>query len=260
MIVQLMGGLGNQLFQWAFGVGLAHDLRRRVAFARGRDLGRSGYALDRYPLGVELAEFGAATYREWGLPFNPEAYTAPDGSYLGYFQCEKYFVRAQATVREKLTRPLRLSDMTLAIGRAIDSTPNSVLVHVRRGDNLSPRALVFHGNLADTDYYDRAIEHVRSRVPNPTFFVFSDDPEWCGDNFRPDPCVVVAHNDPVSACQEDLWLMSRCRHAIIANSSFSWWGAWLGPLCERVVVAPERWFVSKDADARDIVPERWCRI
>src|SRR5208282_6684744 len=110
---------------------------------------------------------------------------------------------------------------------------------------------------------DRAIDHIRSHSEGVKFFVFSDDPEWCKANFP--EFLTIDHNKAGNGTapgkeHEDLWLMSLCRHAIIANSSFSWWGAWLGDdQPNRVVIGPERWFVTPNLETKDIIPERWLK-
>jgi len=257
MIVQLMGGVGNQLFQYAFGRSLSIAKSCPLFFDKGRDLGRSGYALDKYGIEVNIVANGSPTFWENGLSHHPEVNDAPpENFFMGYWQSEKYF--NQEVIRRELSEPLFLSDETKFVADQIHSK-NSVFIHIRRGDNLSPRALSFHGNLADTDYYDKAIEHIRERVADPTFFIFSDEPEWCVENYRPTPSIVVTHNDPVAGCAEDIWLMSQCDNAIIANSSFSWWGAWFQN-DKGIVVAPKRWFISTEVENRDIVPERWVRM
>ena len=107
------------------------------------------------------------------------------------------------------------------------------------------------------EYYSKGIEKIRQQHPNAKFFIFSDDKQWCRENF-PEHTVVESTNHI-----DDLWLMSLCRHAITANSAFSWWGAWLGDeKPNRIVIAPQRWFNDPDAQARsgDIVPERWAKL
>lgn len=255
-----MGGLGNQMFQYAFGLGVSRLHGRQLFFDHSRDLGRSGYALDRYALEVRFASPSGFTYREQGLSFNPAALTAPDGGFIGYWQTEKYFLNVANDLRTAFLNPHNLSFATRGTAQMIYGS-NAVFIHIRRGDNLSARALSFHGNLWDTDYYVRAIAHVRSRVPDPTFFIFSDDPDWCCGTPWPENSVVVNSNNPDTEAHQDLWLMSQCRHGIIANSSFSWWGAWLQHALEsQVVIAPKRWFVAEGVRNEDIIPERWVQL
>ena len=136
------------------------------------------------------------------------------------------------------------------------TSTDSVMVHVRRGDYVSLAAAAANHGTCTPEYYRAALDLLRQTVPAPTLFVFSDDPAWATANLRFDvPTRYVSHNPP-SEPDQDLRLMSACRHAIIANSSFSWWGAWLGQGERRVVIAPSRWF----ADGRptpDLIPTDW---
>lgn len=261
-VIHVLGGAGNQFFQYAFGraVSLASS-PLPLSFHLSDNLGASGYVLDRYDLPISLTKKFSHMHREQGMQFNPwvfEFTPADDDMFVGFWQSELYFKDIAETIREELGAPIHLSELTHGVAHHIRKT-NSVSIHVRRGDNLDADALTRHGDLSQTDYYQRAIEYVRARVIDPTFFIFSDDPEWCEANFRPEPSIVVSHNDTKNPC-EDLWLMSQCRHSIIANSTFSWWGAWLNPNQDRVVVAPLRWFVTPARNSRDIVPARWVKL
>jgi hypothetical protein len=115
-----------------------------------------------------------------------------------------------------------------------------------------------HG-ACDVDYYDRCVKRLTERVKDPHFFVFSDDPQWSRDNLKLEyPAVYVDHND-MEHGHEDLRLMSQCKHNIIANSTFSWWGAWLNNNRDKVVFAPKKWFVRANKNSDDIVPLNWLR-
>jgi hypothetical protein len=256
LIVKITGGLGNQAFLWAFGVSVSLARNLPLAFHLGEDLGPSGYRLDRYDIDVPLVEESGPIYYEQGMQFNPGVYDAPaDCMYVGYFQSSKYFHKPEL-IRSKLQKPRSLSPEAMAMAERIAKTNNSVSIHVRRGDNLHPASQENHGDLAQTDYYDKAIQYVRDRVPDPTFFIFSDEAEWCEQNFRPNPSIVVLHQQP----EEDIYLISKCRHGVTANSTFSWWGNWLNPNTDRIVIAPKRWFVTPLRDSRDICPDRWVLI
>jgi Glycosyl transferase family 11 len=173
---------------------------------------------------------------------------------VGYWQSEAYFADVSDTIRSELdSSALEIASRFERIvgGRS------AVAVHFRRGDYVSSTATrEFHGVL-DLDYYRRAVAHVTERVPDPVFVAFSDEPDWVERELAPElPLTVMHGGDPL----RDLQLMRRCTHHVIANSSFSWWGAWLGEQEESVVVAPERWFADPGVDSRSIVPERWQRL
>jgi hypothetical protein len=108
------------------------------------------------------------------------------------------------------------------------------------------------------DYYTVAVQYIKARYENPKFFVFSDEPDWCRANFSGD-FVVVDHNGNFP--HEDMWLMAQCKHGVIANSSFSWWGCWLGDnQNERICIAPKRWFAGANLRTDDLIPERWVKL
>ena len=154
----------------------------------------------------------------------------------GYWQGEKYF--CHDVVRSEFSKSNPLFEDTCFIG-------------VRRSDYLLPERINYHG-VMPIEYYDLAMSYVRERVPNVKFVCFADDWQWAYDHFG----LRAIHNGDAT----DIWLMARCPYAIIANSSFHWWGAWLGP--QNIVVAPKRWFATPNPspDCLDIVPERWTRI
>ena len=181
-----------------------------------------------------------------------------DGAYLdGYWQSERYFAEVAQVARAEfaLRRPPDAENQ-----RMLDAIrgAEAVGIHARRGDYVTDaRTRDVHGH-APAEYYAAAVARIRSLVRAPAFFVFSDDPAWAAQHLRVDPAtVIVGHND-AGRDYEDLRLMSACRHHIIANSTFSWWAAWLGERPGQRVIAPRHWF-RDGPDARDLVPARWER-
>jgi hypothetical protein len=280
------GGLGNQLFQYA--------AARRVALRNNTELvldphwfsNSSEYETHRplelghYPvvmrvateteqrrwkwmrgrLGRYLGPFLPLNLlREQGTTLNRPLLNAPDNSYLfGFWQSEAYF----NDIRSLLIRELTPIETPGAVDqRVLDLIDNSnaVCLHVRRGDYVTRQsASAFHG-LCSLDYYHAAIRHVADRVEHPTFFVFSDDSEWTRANLHSKyPTHYVDHNNPENAFQ-DLFLMSRCKHHIIANSSFSWWGAWLNQRTTKIVVAPRQWFANQ-LSSPALIPPGWVQL
>jgi glycosyl transferase family 11 len=261
MIVTLQGGLANQLWQFAFGVSVAKVRKEDVFFTRNRvdaDVKRS-YALDAFQINPIFVERETENKFYDGGRFNPDVYIAPpDTTFIGYWQAEKFL---NPDLVRALTLRYKPSDETLKIAEQILEADNSVFIHVRRGDYVQEKHTAnFHGNLS-TEYYARALGHLLDLTPC-KFFVFSDDPGWCYENF-PD-FQIVDHNKPGDGTasgreHEDLWLMSLCQHAIIANSAFSFWGALLGDEQKgRTVIAPKQWFANSEAP--DMCPERWTKI
>ena len=283
IVVALNGGVGNQLFQYAAARALALRLGVPVGIDRRWYDGRRGrhYALDRFAirpapvapgvlpfrdgkiLGRLLSSLGGRmrVHREAGLAFDPRLLELHDGTYLrGVFQSERYFADQEETIR----RDLAFVDPPDAASRAVLAEIGeslAVSLHVRRGDYVSdPRIASVHGTVA-LDYYARAATLIAVRAGGePRIFVFSDDPAWVAANLKLGfPSRIVAHNG-VERATEDMRLMAACRHHILANSSFSWWGAWLNPSADKIVVAPEPWFRDATLDGSTIVPDRWIRL
>jgi hypothetical protein len=132
-------------------------------------------------------------------------------------------------------------------------------LHVRRGDFVSLNSAARVHGLCSVDYYARAINLVRSRCPGCHFLVFSDDPQWARAELPLDPSAVFVTGN-AERPEQDLILMSACGHHIIANSSFSWWGAWLAASQAKVVIAPKQWFLNAPRDTSDLIPDGWIRL
>src|ERR1700722_14898118 len=273
IVVRLTGGLGNQIFTVAAGLGISrlHNLPlvldASALAVRGeiRSEGLSCYNLPferivgvaRRSGTVELVVQGSRTilpsFEEDGYRFDPRLVErCVDGGYIkGYFQSSKYF----DAVKQEVVSLFRDKVIHEAGGAALKKRIlecNSVGVHVRRGDYLKTPAYEFHG-LCETDYFRRAIEIMRKRQADPTFFVFSDDPDWCSEPFN-EPDVVVASGTRTP--NADLDLLASCKHHILSNSSFSWWGAYLAERPEQAVIAPAPWYTRVPL-APDLIPANW---
>lgn len=177
---------------------------------------------------------------------------SPDDSYMtGYWQSERYFEKAKETIRKEFNFKTPLSAENSEIADRIQKT-DAVSLHVRRGDYLNNSAYAS----CSINYYQSAIKHLLKYVKTPTFYVFSDDIDWVKRNLTLDqPHFYIEHNKGVES-YNDMRLMSLCKHNIIANSSFSWWGAWLNANTDKIVVAPKRWFTN-DTDLKDLFPSSW---
>jgi hypothetical protein len=289
IVVQLSGGLGNQMFQYALGrclagklgCGLKLDLSNydeyrdrqyelfrydiHATIASAVDLQRcKGYGLTGrivMPMLEKLVpNIGVRVVREQSERFDESVLSLKGNIYLiGYWQCERYFTEIADTIRSDLTLTEGLDERDANMVQQIRST-NAISIHFRRGDYVSdPNAEATLGALT-TDYYAAAIKHVAARVEKPHFYVFSDDADWTMRNLRFEyPATFVAHNGPGRGVF-DMRLMSACRHNIIANSTFSWWAAWLNGNPEKLVIAPSQWYRDASRDAADIVPADWIRI
>lgn len=276
-IVKLMGGLGNQMFQYAFGAALGDDVYYdRSWFATSKNT--PGCTPREYELGVFNVRVKFATIRRrvprfirklFGilsnrkLPMIKETKThvyCPDlicdcGYFTGYFQTEKYFAHIRTQLLRDFTLCVALPQPTRKMLDKIRKCENAVSLHVRRGDYLKLSNIC---NICDMEYYRRAIEHIASHVKNPHFFLFSDDIEWVRENLQiKHPFTVVDIHDGNDGWF-DLELMKNCKHNIIANSSFSWWGAWLNDNPDKIVVAPSKWV--SDRHTPDIIPTSWIKL
>lgn len=197
--------------------------------------------------------------RSKGVHFDPSILGLPDNVLLdGYWQSERYFQNIVSVIRSDFTLCSEPDGQNRDVMSALRRC-NAISIHIRRGDYVTDeKAASRHGTCA-VEYYKEAVKLTVERVDRPHFFVFSDDPEWVRKQFKiPYPMTLVDHNP--DRAYEDLRLMSLCSHHIIANSSFSWWGAWLNPHPDKIVIAPSRWFNSPIMDTNDLIPTTWLRI
>ena len=257
MIVGLEGGLGNQMFQLAFGASVAKRRGEELFFTKYRypDVNGRTYELDHFSFDVKFVDAEEEPIVRDNWYFNQTVWTQGK-SFTGHWQSEKYF--DAPLVREIMQLQQQPSDESKMMAQRIRNQP-SCAIHVRRTDYLSPACLACHGTVS-ADFYNRAMRHIRENVDKDCqFFVFSDDPVWCG-NAYPEAvnCTVIGHNQ--QRAWEDIWLMSLCNHAIFPNSTFGWWGAWLGDTQpNRIVIGPKRWFVIGQ-NSSDVIPERWLKF
>lgn len=173
----------------------------------------------------------------------------------GYWQTERYFRDASDVIRKEFSPrklPPRVAQLQVRL-----SQPNAISVHIRRGDYVSnPEVARFHG-LCDLDYYTLAMARLATQVANPVFHIFSDDHAWIHAHFPKQHPWALVEDWQGKDAWVDMWLMSRCGHHIIANSSYSWWGAWLNPNPTKQVIAPAKWFNDSPHDTRDVLPAGW---
>jgi hypothetical protein len=202
-----------------------------------------------------------AHYRQRGHGFDARVLDLPDDTYLdGWWQDERYFLEIRSILLDELELRSPVTGRDAGLLRRIRDGV-SVSVHVRRGDYVSnPASRAFHG-LLDVAYYEAALGRLAelSGTSGLGVFVFSDDIEWCRENLRLGSAATFV--DSGNSGAEDMRLMKNCRHHVVANSSFSWWGAWLSDHPEKIVVAPRKWFGDAEADAQtEIVPRSWLRL
>lgn len=289
VIARIEGGLGNQLFQYAAARSLADRLGCDLALdLRGLDKnGDRPFQLDLY----RIRAFVADSNQLQGLPdprasrwgrvrqglsqIAPSLFPFPvfwprsfafDQTFnqiihprylVGYWQSEKYFAWNRTRLLEDIQLVTQLSIDTPILAE-IRST-RSVALHIRRGDYVSNvSAAQFHG-LCDLAYYKTAIDNLKARFSDINVFVFSDEPEWAQTNLRLDVPIRFVDANATDKGHIDLELMRECRYHVIANSSFSWWGAWLSRSDAPMVCAPKRWFTDTSTDTSDVIPARWIQ-
>jgi hypothetical protein len=179
---------------------------------------------------------------------------------LGYWQSPRYFEVIEDEIRSEFRFKRPLSAIGQMIANKITAT-QSVSLHVRRGDYLASRASSVHGTCT-VDYYKRSLDQLSSRVGSLEVFVFSDDIQWAKQNLCFPYSMNFVQHTTMKTADEDMHLMSLCCHNIIANSTFSWWGAWLNTNPGKTVIAPLKWFVDKKLNAMtaDLIPSTWERL
>ena len=291
IITNLIGGLGNQMFQYAAGRALSLEcgvpLQLDVSgFAwyglhQGFELQRifnctidiAGEADVRCILGWQyssairrvVSRQSMEAFRRKGFvvephfQYWPEIKNVPRDCYLtGYWQSEKYFADLALQIRADFTFWLPMESRNVELSKQINQV-NAVSLHVRRGDYVNNANTAATHGFCTIDYYREAIRYIAERVDSPHFFIFSDDIAWVKENLKIDfPCRYIDHNLGAES-YNDMRLMSMCRHHIIANSSFSWWGAWLNPSADKIIVAPKKWFAN-ETKTQDLIPQCWVRL
>lgn len=275
--IELRGGLGNQMFQYATARALAEHNNTNLVidlswFDQDFDAGTTPrhYELSCFSLDTTTSKYSgtahekfyrrlAKKYVEPHFHYDEDLPKLPKNTFLnGYFQSEKYF----SDIREKLLKDFswrkKAEGKNKQLLEKIEKDLSSISVHVRRGDYVSnENAAKFHG-LTGVEYYIAAVKQISKLVKNPNLYVFSDEPDWCKQNLKFEyPTNYISHNTDGS---EDMRLMKACKHNIIANSSFSWWGAWLNENPYKIVVAPQAWFSHSESDTKDVIPSSWQKI
>ena len=296
IICNLAGGLGNQMFQYSAAKNLSKILSLPLKFSIkslvDNDCNHNGMELEKiFNIDIELASelelkkyLGFIYYFDirltrYLLKFKSIKYflkniiiegsvadwpklqsLALGGGFMyGYWQSENYFSQINNDIIKDFTFPNPINFLNMELEKEI-SNSNSVGLHIRRGDYLSVKKNInFHG-VCSIEYYHAAIKLMLSRNPDAKFFVFSDDHQWIYDELLPHyPAMIVVKNNHDANNYIDMKLMSLCKHNIIANSSFSWWAAWLNANPNKIIIAPIKWFAN-EMNSNDLIPKSWIRI
>jgi hypothetical protein len=299
LTIKIHGGLGNQIFEYAFGRAFSLRLGSTLQLDPASLLDNTprphvtkwNYILDQvfaiqppiilparitkvlqiyyvntvfnrfYP--VLLSAMGYWRYvKERTFAFDPFIFELRGNLYLnGYWQSERYFSDYESTIRKDLTFRHSLQGEAARLGNAI-AAAESVCVHVRRQDKIWGHSSRKLHMVAPIEYYDKALAFIRTKLGRDLkVYVFSDDTDWCRQHLRFSPDqVVVADELAGPGGRDHLQLMTLCKHFIIPESTFSWWAAWLSGNKNKIIVAPREWFCDKTIDTKDVVPAFWARI
>lgn len=288
IIVKLAGGLGNQMFQYATALALAikNNTNLKIDLTtfyldkyRKYELGYfkvSAPTIYPYPKVIyRIAKklltnninskmpffppYGHHVLRERSFSFNPIILEKSTNVFLdGYWQSEKYFSNIKHHLQKEYLLKYPLNGKLNSLEKEIREN-NSVSLHIRRGDYISnPKNRDIY-IVCSTEYYRNAIEYISSRIKNPKYYVFSNDMNWAKENLSKINNITFVETYGAHA-YEELYLMSLCKHNIIANSTFSWWGAWLNTNSHKIVISPKKWFKDDNIDQKDLIPSSWNKI
>ncbi len=291
IIVKIYGGLGNQLFQYALGrvLALKHNTNLKLdtsifekeqANVTYRKFGLSDFGINAGIATIEeineikrsclkgvyksiywrfqyMKPYYKQNYvKEKTFSFDKNILNCRNNTYIdGYWQSPKYFENIRNVLLNDLTLKTQLNENEKKHLVNIQNT-DSVSIHVRRGDYVSnPKNLEIYAQL-DLNYYNSAIAYIKENIFTPFFYIFSDDIEWVKSRFSTiHNCTFIDSSSVVC-----LYLMSHCKHNIIANSTFSWWGAWLNENSNNIVITPQKWFVTERLSTADLIPKNWLQF
>jgi hypothetical protein len=300
IVTKIMGGLGNQMFQYAVARHLAIKnntfLKLDISFFDniGNNTPRE-YTLGHFNIeenfltDKELKKIKRNNFHGQSLPqrilrkmfiklekkkpISKKAYiTEPSPVFTkevlgiktektvylyGNWQSEKYFKDIRNVILKDFSLKKEFSGKTKSFLENIEKN-NSVSLHIRRGDYVQDKKTnTFHGT-CDLNYYDQAIRLIEGKIENPIYFIFSDDIDWAKDNLKTNNQLIFVSGNSIPD-YEEIIMMSKCKHNIIANSTFSWWGAWLNENPKKIIISPQKWF-NVDTDTRDLIPDKWIKI
>jgi hypothetical protein len=290
IIVKLSGGLGNQMFQAATGEAISRhfktELKFDLSFLEKNNSSTTTFTTRKFRLDSFKFALNFANEKElrfffpdsksnlilWSQKIRKKVlkctvlidtwnfqnifnYTTKCIYLDGFWQSEDYFKAIRASIINLFRFPA-IPFNSVPLLQSIKST-NSISIHFRRGDYVNNEHISSIHNVCDLTYYERAIDYITERQKAIKLFLFSDEPEWLFGNFKSEFEFEIVKTDSDIT---DMHLMSRCRHNIIANSSFSWWAAWLNQNPDKIVIAPKKWFATDIANYENVVPISWIKI
>ena len=287
IITNILGGLGNQMFQYAMAraITLKNKEVLKLDITEFNNYDLRDFDLDLFNITYSIATqeeisnlkyrtlnwieilikrkkvtFANSYYKEKYYQFDKEVLKIQKNTYLfGYWQSPKYFEDYKEVLLNDFTLKENISSSSNRCKDMIIAS-NSISIHIRRGDYISDQTTNdFHGTCSLT-YYKDAVEAVKNSTDNPHFFIFSDDLVWAKENLDFIENITFIDLAEDIPDHEEMILMSLCKHNIIANSSFSWWGAWLNRNNEKIIIAPKQWFTDTSINTNDLIPSSWTRL
>lgn len=276
IIVQLMGGHSNQMFQYATARSLAIQHNTKLLLSMEWFKHMEGvksprvFELDGYNIIDTVYKptitkrlinraTGLVYYEEKNALYDPSLSKLGSNVYLhGNFQSEKYFKDIRPTLLQDFSYKELPSKKNAQLLKEIEAHPQAVSLHIRRGDYVQDAKVSQVHGMAELDYYVKALKHLKKTVKNPKLYVISNDVEWCKQNLKFDAEMVIVDNNNTGA--EDMRLMRACKHNILANSSFSWWGAWLNENPDKIIIAPKKWYNDTSISTADLIPDNWVKL
>jgi hypothetical protein len=282
IIVKLKGGLGNQLFQYAFGK--YFSIKNNVEFKIDNGINSNKqdtyrrYLLDNFNIKAELATkeevlkakyplgiiskiwrgFKSKILKIYNIGWSPKILKSKVKYFDGFWQSYKYLDPIKDVLLEEITPKESIENKYSNLISEINNS-NSVSIHIRRGDYVNDKKTKSAHLTFGMEYYTEAIKTIKEKVGNPVFYIFSDDIEWVKENFKIDSSTVFVSKPDIKD-YEELIIMSKCKYNIIANSSFSFWGAWLNQNPNKIVIAPKKWNNKYTKQYKDLLPPEWIKI
>ncbi|MCX6717344.1 MAG: alpha-1,2-fucosyltransferase [Candidatus Taylorbacteria bacterium] len=281
IIIKLQGGIGNQMFQYAFGRSLSlkrkDSLRLDTCFYKNIKSGDTPreFKLNNFNIKANIVEtnsfskstkflwkvvngIGLKIHKDFHVRFHPLFLNMRTKKFIGFFQSYKYFSDYEKEIREDLTLKIQLPEKAIELIEQIKNSA-SVSIHVRCGDYLTNKENLKNYGVCSPDHYQNAISKIKEKIDKPIFYIFSDNINWVKSNLKTDENFIFVSDNNFDETVE-LELMSNCKNNIIANGSFSWWGAWLNKNHNKIVIAPRKWTNIANFDTIDLIPDDWIKI
>lgn len=281
IIIKLTGGLGNQMFQYALGRSLSirHKTKFKLDISNYKNDKLRSYSLSCFDIKTKIAtrneldkfipyssiqkileKIKPSTFKRHiiytNTDYNSNILKVKNALLYGYWQSPKYFERHGEIIKKDFTLKDEYDDHDHALLEKINQS-ESISLHVRRGDYVNNPKMHEYYYQCDQDYYNKAIKLIKNKHKNTALFVFSDDIDWAKSNLNlnENTTFIEGKKDYL-----DMFYMSKCKHNIIANSSFSWWGAWLNINPEKQIIAPKKWYKKTEQTTKDLIPNTWQQI